>query len=1086
MSRPAAIPSLVSAFLLFAALVPGAARADWLATGRFLYRDRVQDLDGFTGVEPDRPARRVDVQVFDATTSAILASGATDLDGNFSIPVVDAQVRSVRARMVSLSGSTPGLLLDVRNNTAARQPYSVVGDVVAGHVPTANVDFGTVIALPGAGGEVFNVFDVLLDGFDFYASLQGGSWPPLRLTAFWQTGSADGTYFSRGDNSIHLRGGDAWDDTVIGHEQGHFVSSNWSNDDNPGGTHVIGDNFQDLRLAWSEGFATFFAGATRRALGRTPLPPAYIDTDGAPGPGGLNFSFELEGPSVEALGAGNEVTVGAALWDIVDDAATPDLAPGDDDGLARPAADPWDVIENVLPLPGVQNVSLEDFWDGWFRPGFSKGFQPQMEAAFDALEVRYRPDAFEADDTFAGAAPLPVTGAPQARTFWPVFDADHGRFDALPGQSFLVETTDLLSDGNTFLTVYAPDQSTIVGSNDDRGPGEAGSRVFFTAAAAGPHYAKVVHAADLGVYGTYALRVLRVNDPGATAFTEVGGPAGVANAGNSRGCAWGDVDADGDPDLFVANLGGVSALYRNQGGVFADRAVAWGANVSGEVEGAAWCDYDKDGDLDLFVTTIGSCRLLQNRRADSGDSVFVDVTAAAGMARTFEGRSAAWADADRDGFADLYVTDAGGTPALFRNQGNGTFTDVAAAVGVAFPGASISAAWCDYDRDGDDDLYVLGDDTPARLYRNALRPGGVLAFADVTATAGVPAGLAGFACEWGDFDGDGWQDLYVADGGGPNRLYRNRGDGGFDDVAPLRNAVVPQFSTTGTWGDVENDGDLDLFVGNLMQSGVSGTNQLLENVGGQFTASPHLAASLATRSAAWADYDRDGDLDLYLTLANGQPNQLLRNESTNPRRVEIALLGRTSNRDGYGATVRVRTGPRVQHRVVSGGSGFGSQPSAPLEFGLASATQADSVVVDWPSGKRSILVAVPQGVHLVDEQTAVDADDGPGDGAASAGAAFALALEAPRPQPARAGACRIAFTVPGAPGGTATVPVRLRMVDAAGRARRTLLDGALPPGPAALAFDGRDDRGAVLPAGLYLVEIAAGGSRAARKLVVLP
>ncbi|MEO6462693.1 MAG: FG-GAP-like repeat-containing protein, partial [Candidatus Eisenbacteria bacterium] len=784
-------------------------------------------------------------------------------------------------------------------------------------------------------------------------------------------------------------------------------------------------------------------------------------------------------PSVEAHGAGSEITVGAALWDILDDAASADLTPGvDDDLLARPMADPWDVIENVLPLPTVMNVSLEDFWDGWFKPGASKGFQPEMEAAFDALDVRYRPDAAEPDGSFASAAMVPATGAPQARTFHPVFDADHARFDATAGQTYVVETTDLLSDGNTHLTVYAPDQSTIIGVNDDRSASDPSSRIQFTAVASGPHYAKVVHAADLGVYGTYALRVLRASNPGATTFTDVAAAAGVANAGNSRGCAWGDVDADGDPDLFVANLGGTSVLYRNQGGLFADRTAAWGVFVGGDAEGGSWCDYDKDGDLDLFVTSIGPCHLMQNRRADSGDSVFVDVTAAAGLDRVFEGRSAAWADADRDGFADLYVTDAAGAPALFRNDGDGTFTDIAATAGVLFPGASISAAWCDYDRDGDDDLYVVGDETHARLYRNMLRESGTLAFDDVTTAAGVGAGSNGFACEWGDFDGDGRLDLYVADGGGTNRLYRNRGDGGFDDVAALRNVVVPQFSTAGTWGDMDNDADLDLFVGNLMQAGIAGTNQLFENVGSQFTASPQLAASLPTRSAAWADYDRDGDLDLYLTLANGQPNQLLRNNSTNPRSVEIALLGRTSNRDGYGATVRVRTGPRVQHRVVSGGSGFGSQPSAALEFGLANATTADSVVVDWPSGRRSVLTAVPQGAHVIDELTAVDAPALPA-------AAFVLALAAPVPQPARGGACRIAFTVPGSAGDGATV-IRLRLLDVAGRERRVLADGAHAPGPVVVAFDGRDAAGHRLAAGIYFVELSAGAGRAAHKLVVLP
>ncbi len=190
----------------------------------------------------------------------------------------------------------------------------------------------------------------------------------------------------------------------------------------------------------------------------------------------------------------------------------------------------------------------------------------------------------------------------------------------------------------------------------------------------------------------------------------------------------------------------------------------------------------------------------------------------------------------------------------------------------------------------------------------------------------------------------------MADGGGTNALYRNRGDGTFADVTLERNVGSPLTTTTGMWGDYDNDADLDLFVGNLNQAGLPGYNILYESVGGQFTASGQLAAALPTRSAAWGDFDSDGDLDLYLSLANGVSNQLWRNNTTGANSVRVSLLGRTSNRDGYGAVVRARVlGKPMQHRLVSGGSGFGSQNSVALEFGLGAATTAESLVVDWPS-----------------------------------------------------------------------------------------------------------------------------------------
>ncbi|MGH7725295.1 MAG: FG-GAP-like repeat-containing protein [Candidatus Eiseniibacteriota bacterium] len=1056
------------------------AHADWIATGQFQYRDRVQDLSGFTGAEPDHPARRVDVQIVDTTTGDVLASGATDANGFYSIPVTDTQVRNVRARMVSLSSMTAGLLIDVRNNQSARLPFMVNGALINVHNPNVNQDFGASTAAPGQGGEAFNIFDVAFDLSDFFAAVNASGWPAIRVTLFWESGSIDGTFFRPSDNSIHLRGGKGYDDTVIGHEYGHFVARNYSRDQSPGGTHFIGDNFQDIRLSWSEGYATFLAGAARQGLATLPSPSYYVDTDGSPGAGNLNFAYEFETPSEPALGAGSEVAVTAALWDVIDGPSTPDDTPGvDDEVLARPIVDFWEVFRNYLPLPAANNVSLEDFWDGWFRPAFNHGFPLEMQSVFGAHEVDYAPDAFEDDGSFATATMTKSIGLRYAKTFYPAGDLDFSRFTTTAGITYVVETTDLLSDANTTLTVYGPDQTTIVGTNADRTGFDPSSRVQFTATQNGTHYVRVEHQPDLGVYGSYSVRVLAGTSSPGTTFTDVGPSEGVANTGNSRGVGWGDVDGDGRLDLFVCNVGGVLALYKNTGAGFLNKAAAWGAAVSGEIEGGAFCDYDKDGDLDLFVTTIGFPVLLQNRRADSGDSVFVNVTAAAGLNRTFSGRSASWGDADRDGFADLFVTDADGEPALFRNQGNGTFADITVLAGVSGGAGSISAAWCDYDRDGDDDLYVVMNGGPSRLYRNQLRETGGLTFTNATSAARVPAGLSGFACDWGDFDNDGWMDLYVADGGGTNALYRNRGDGSFDDVTLARNVACPLMTTTSMWGDYDNDADLDLFVGNLSQTGLPGFNILYESVAGQFTASSQLSAALPTRSAAWGDFDDDGDVDLYVSLANGSPNQLWRNNTSGANGFKVRLLGRTSNRDGYGAVVRARIpGKPMQHRLVSGGSGFGSQNSVAAEFGLGAAAAAESLIVDWPSGKRSVLLGPVAGSHLVDESAAVDVPP-PG-----ADAPFTLALEGARPHPLR-NAGVVAFTIPGVRGG-ASIRGSLALYAVNGRRVRTLSDGPFAPGPQQVPFDGRDDGGVRLAPGVYHAELVCDGVRAARKVVLLP
>jgi hypothetical protein len=1061
-SAPAAAP----------ALHQGLGGGTWLATGQCLYKDREQDLTGFTGVEPNRPARRVDVQVVDATTNAVLATGATDGSGNFAIPVPDAMTRNVRARMVSLSAGTPGLLLDVRDNATARAAYTVNSATVNAHNPAVDVDFGPILALPGAGAEAFNVFDVLLNGCDFFALLEGAR-PNLRLTAFWETNAVDGTYFTTSDNSVRLRGTEGWDDTVIGHEQGHFISARWSKDQNPGGTHYIGDNHQDLRLSWSEGFATWFAASARRALGIGPRPDTYIDTDGSPGLGNLNFSYAFETLTAPANGGASEVAVTASLWDTMDDAATVDASPGiDDDGLAHPAADAWEVVRVYLPQPAVGNVSLEDFWDGWFRPGFSHGDLPAMEAAFGALDVRYLADAGENDGTIAQAKDVTPGGPPLVRTFYPALDTDFGRFTGVLGHSYTVETTDDLSGANTFLTIFGPDQTTVVAANDDRNASDKTSRVTFFANSAGLYYARVQHAPDLGVYGSYALRVTDGGTGGS--FADVAAAQAVAHMSNFRGTAWGDVDGDGRSDLFVANFGGTAVLDRNKGNGFVDRAAAWGMTVGANTMGGAFCDYDKDGDLDLFVTSFGPTALFRNRRADSGDSTFADATVAAGVQRTLEGRSAAWGDADRDGWPDLFVTDNAGSSVLFRNLANGTFQDVTAFAGLAGPGACWAAAWCDYDHDGDDDLYLVMHDRPSKLMKNRLRETGIYGFDDVTLAAGVPAGVSASACDWGDFDNDGWMDLYVTDSGGPNFLYRNQGNGTFVDEAVLRIGQLQYVSTCAMWGDYDNDQDLDLFVGQLAQNGLAATNQLYEAVGGRFSAVPALSASLSTRAVAWADFDNDLDLDLYMTNGTGAPNQLLRNNTGNHHAISVALLGRSSNRDGFGATVRALANGKMQYRTVSGGSGAGSQNSVPVEFGLGPATSADSVVVDWPSGKRSIQTGLTSGFYLIDEAGAVDVP-------ASAPAGQRLALSGAFPNPSRGGPTTIRFDVP-----AQAARVTLALYSVAGRRVRTLFDGPRLPGPGHASFDGRDDQGARLAPGVYALDLTSGAARARGKLVVLP
>ena len=255
---------------------------------------------------------------------------------------------------------------------------------------------------------------------------------------------------------------------------------------------------------------------------------------------------------------------------------------------------------------------------------------------------------------------------------------------------------------------------------------------------------------------------------GATSFTDVTSAAGVGDAGNSHGTAWADYDGDGDLDLYVNDFNGANVLYQNDGdGTFTDVTSTAGVGDTGEGYSTAWADYDGDGDLDLYVANNGGANTLYQ---NDGDGTFTDVTSVAGVGDTGEGQGTAWADYDGDGDLDLYVANtSGGANVLYRNNGDSTFTDMSNAAGVGDTGNGRNTAWADYDGDGDLDLYVTNYNSANALYQND----GNGTFTDVASTAGVANTGSDQGTAWVDYDGDGDLDLYVVEYHDANVLYRN-------------------------------------------------------------------------------------------------------------------------------------------------------------------------------------------------------------------------------------------------------------------------------------------------------------------------
>ncbi len=438
-------------------------------------------------------------------------------------------------------------------------------------------------------------------------------------------------------------------------------------------------------------------------------------------------------------------------------------------------------------------------------------------------------------------------------------------------------------------------------------------------------------------------------------FTEAADLAGLAQTGDTWTSATGDFDNDGDDDLYVG-VYGANALHRNNGdGTFTDVTAAAGVGDPGSARGVAWGDYDGDGDLDLSIANAGEANVLYR---NNGNGTFTDVAAAAGVANTGASLGTSWADFDGDGDLDLYVGRWNQPNLLYRNNGDGTFTDVAVAAGVADGGRGEGVAWADFDGDGDLDLYLSNLGQPNRLYRND----GDGTFVDVAVTAGVAHAGNGTGASWGDYDGDGDPDLYLANWNQPNVLYRNEGNGSFTDVSLAAGVGLGGLSRGVSWADVDADGDLDLSVTNTWQANVLYRN----NGDGTFTdiaAAAGVARSDDGRGAVWLDHDADGDLDLFLATAGGQANVLYRNNH-DPAPDTIHRFRLSSDGRWNLGSVRVDLyagTSRVASRTIDGGSGYISQNASPVHvLGLDPAI-VYSVRVSCPGrpGVHTAVLGVP-------------------------------------------------------------------------------------------------------------------------------
>ena len=472
-----------------------------------------------------------------------------------------------------------------------------------------------------------------------------------------------------------------------------------------------------------------------------------------------------------------------------------------------------------------------------------------------------------------------------------------------------------------------------------------------------------------------------------------------------------DFDGDGYPDIYFVNgrdmynrgIFARNALYRNNGdGTFTDVTQAAGVPGTGYGLGCVWGDYDNDGFPDLYVTQYGRNVLYHN----NGNGTFADVTDRAGVAGLEFGTQfhsgATFFDYDRDGRLDLYVGGyvsldgrapryctisgvrtscppsayKGTAAALYHNNGDGTFTNVTKAAKIYQPqGKNLAVGAADYDNDGWPDLFVANDGLNAYLYHNEHNG----TFEEVGVQSGMALSLRGSAMaamciSLGDYDNDGFLDLFISDfQQNSDHLWHNDGKGSFDEVSDRAGITLPTRSVLSFGGgffDYDNDGWLDLFIANghvypeveqvSPDVQFKQLNSLFHNEGnGKFveatkTAGPGLQTPYVGRGVAFADFDNDGFMDL-VVANNGDPPLLLHNSGNNGNHfLNFKLVGHKSNRDGMGARIRVVAGGLPQIREIAGGGSYLSQSDLRAHFGLGNATRAELVEVNWPSGEKQI------------------------------------------------------------------------------------------------------------------------------------
>jgi hypothetical protein len=584
------------------------------------------------------------------------------------------------------------------------------------------------------------------------------------------------------------------------------------------------------------------------------------------------------------------------------------------------------------------------------------------------------------------------------------------------------------------------------------------------------------------------LLALTVSSLPAAQFQDVASEVGASVLSSSM---WGsgvgilDYDGDGLLDIYVVDgFGDPNVFFHNQGNrTFTETAASLGLGDTGWGKAVAPADIDNDGDTDLLLTNYDPAQ--SNKLYRNDGNVFTDISNGSGFDFADKCTGAAWADYDNDGFLDAYITvyDGSHKNRLMRNFGGGVFVDVADLLSVANEtGWGYQAVWLDYDNDGDQDIYIANDDFFGGTANVLFRNNGDGSFTDVSVASGADVSIASMGLAIGDYNNDGNLDIYITNISQGNVLLRNEGDGTFTDVSEEQGVEAFLLSWGANFFDYDHDGLLDLYV-DVSSGGIhegvpapeSGSypNRLFHNLGTGFedvSAASGASNAGQTFGSAVVDYDGDGDLDIYITNFFDAPedsasalyeNNHIPREASAEDWLRVRLIGTASNRDGVGARVWIWAGGETQMRERAAGGSYLSCDEPILHFGLGEETSVSDLYVRWPSGLLESYAGIPGGQTI----TLVEGDGVPASVGDAAGGSAGVMRVGPNPFRYETD---IFVAAAGRPGGALVIH------DAQGRSVRSFPQGRVPG--ISVRWDGRDDRGVELPAGVYYARLSGGSA----------